>query len=137
MKAKRAAIKESNVQFRVKMAEFREYQRAMQAYENKVQRREYIQRKAEQAEKSAQYKEQKKQRDLERKEDRARQEKRFAAVAAGFQMYVGGLLIRYLHKTCAGHTYTHKHEMEFYVFFVCFRSFYFPRFFFDDRSTCS
>jgi hypothetical protein len=94
MKAKRAAIKESNVQFRVKMAEFREYQRALQAYEVKVQRREYAQRKAEQAEKAALVKEQRKQRDLERKEEKARQEQRFAAVAAGFQMYVGGLALR-------------------------------------------
>jgi len=94
IKAKRQELKDLIVRFKTKASEYREFQRAVQAYERKVDKIEYAKRRAENAERQEQYKEEKKQRDRERKEQKKKMEARMAAVAAGVQIYVGGLALR-------------------------------------------
>lgn len=66
----------------------------MQAYERKVESREWNKRRAERAEKQEAWKADQKARDVQRKVERAKIEARFAAVAKGVQMFVGGVAIR-------------------------------------------
>ena len=56
IKAKRGELKEMSTQFKLKIAEYREYTKAQQAYERKVENREWNKRRAERAEKQEQYK---------------------------------------------------------------------------------
>jgi len=93
-KAHRAAMKELSVKVKIKFAEYREYQRAMAAYKDKMDRVEYAKRRAEQQERYDKMKEERKEKDKKRSEDKKRMEKRFAAVANGCQTYVGGLALR-------------------------------------------
>ena len=93
-KAHRAAMKDLSVQLKIKFAEYREYQRAMAAYKDKMDRVEYAKRRAEQQERYDKMKEERKEKDKKRAEDKKRLEKRFLAVANGCQVYVGGLALR-------------------------------------------
>ena len=94
IKAKRGELKEMSTQFKLKIAEYREYTKAQQAYERKVEDREWNKRRAERAEKQEQYKLEQKERDAQRKAEKVKMEARFAAVAKGTQMFVGGVAIR-------------------------------------------
>jgi hypothetical protein len=94
IKAKRGELREISTQFKLKIAEYREYTKAQKDYERKVENREWTKRRAERAEKQEQYKLEQKERDAQRKADRAKMEARFAAVAKGTQMFVGGVAIR-------------------------------------------
>jgi len=93
MKAKRAEVKKSYVAYKVRVAEYREYQKALAAYERKVESREWNKRRVEQAQRNEERKAEQKVRDAERKAAKARQEKRFNAVYKGHQMFVGNLSI--------------------------------------------
>eukprot|EP00286_Rhodomonas_abbreviata_P003939 CAMPEP_0181344268 /NCGR_PEP_ID=MMETSP1101-20121128/32084_1 /TAXON_ID=46948 /ORGANISM="Rhodomonas abbreviata, Strain Caron Lab Isolate" /LENGTH=448 /DNA_ID=CAMNT_0023456063 /DNA_START=107 /DNA_END=1450 /DNA_ORIENTATION=- len=94
IKAARAALKEAHGEYRNKTSAYREYQRALQAYERRVERSEYARRREEQRERNEQMKEERKERDRQRKEAQKQQEQRMAAVAAGCQLFVGGLALR-------------------------------------------
>ena len=72
----------------------REYKRALASYERKVEKVEYRKRQAERAAKAEKLKEERKQRAQLKQEERKLMEKRMAAIAAGCQLFVGGLAIR-------------------------------------------
>ena len=72
----------------------RDYKKAQQAYEWKLERREMRKRRAEAAARADKIKEERRQREAERKEAKRQEERRMLAVAEGCQLYVGGLAIR-------------------------------------------
>jgi hypothetical protein len=94
IKALREQIKEVNIAYKIKVAEHREYERALQAYERKAGRKEYLKRRAEQDERREQIKVEKKEWDARKKEEKRKMEERMRVVAAGFQLYISGLQLR-------------------------------------------
>eukprot|EP00291_Cryptomonas_curvata_P006204 CAMPEP_0172183858 /NCGR_PEP_ID=MMETSP1050-20130122/19235_1 /TAXON_ID=233186 /ORGANISM="Cryptomonas curvata, Strain CCAP979/52" /LENGTH=490 /DNA_ID=CAMNT_0012857555 /DNA_START=59 /DNA_END=1528 /DNA_ORIENTATION=+ len=94
LKRKRAELHAANVAFKLRQAEHRDYRRARQAYERKLERLEVKRRRAEAAARADKVREERRQRDAERKEARRREEARMLAVMEGCQLYVGGLAIR-------------------------------------------
>mmetsp|Transcript_9153 Transcript_9153/g.20993 ORF Transcript_9153/g.20993 Transcript_9153/m.20993 type:complete len:554 (-) Transcript_9153:83-1744(-) len=94
IKANRQSINNAHVSFKIKMAEYREYKRALTSYERKVEKVEYRKRQAERAAKADKVKEERKQRAQQKQEERKLMDKRMAAIAAGCQLFVGGLAIR-------------------------------------------
>lgn len=94
IKEVKQSIKDATVSYKIKAAEYKEYLQAKQGYERKLERNKYQARKAEQALRNAQWNETKEERDAERKRRMQKQEARFAAVAAGCQLFVGGLSSR-------------------------------------------
>jgi len=82
----RAGIKELSVALKIKVAEFREYQRALAAYKDKLDKVEYARRRAEVSERNLERKEEKKEKDKKRKEESKRLESRMLAVANGCQV---------------------------------------------------
>jgi hypothetical protein len=72
----------------------RDYKKARQAYEWKLEKQEMRKRRAEAAARAEKVKEERRQRESERKEAKRREERRMLAVAEGCQLYVGGLAIR-------------------------------------------
>eukprot|EP00960_Hanusia_phi_P014626 432245-Hanusia_phi.AAC.2 len=87
LKLDRQELKDATIRHKVKLAEYREYQKITSAYERKVERQEMLKRKQQQAALSRQYKEEKKEREK-------MMEKRHLAVACGCQLFVGGLSFR-------------------------------------------
>lgn len=115
IKGKRNELKEANIQFRVKVAEFKEYQRALQSFERKVDRIEFQRRRAEQVERNEAFKAEKKERDKQRKEQRKRIEARMAAVAAGCQLFIGGLALRATEEELKAHFVSYGEVTDVFV----------------------
>jgi hypothetical protein len=90
----RAGMRELSVALKIKVAEFREYQRALAAYKDKIDKVEYARRRAEVSERNLERNLERKEKDKKRKEESKRLESRMLAVANGCQVYVGGLAIR-------------------------------------------
>lgn len=93
-KAHRSAQRELSVALKIKFAEYREYQRALAAYKDKLDKVDYVKRRAEQQARYETMKEERKSKDKERSENKKRMEARYVAVANGCQVYVGGLAIK-------------------------------------------
>mmetsp|Transcript_95150 Transcript_95150/g.138953 ORF Transcript_95150/g.138953 Transcript_95150/m.138953 type:complete len:583 (-) Transcript_95150:577-2325(-) len=90
----RAGMKKLSVGLKITFAEYREYQQAMAAYKDKLDRVDQLKRRVEQQERYEQVKVERKEKDKKRSDDNRRIQARFLAVANGAQVYVGGLALR-------------------------------------------
>mmetsp|Transcript_5608 Transcript_5608/g.13615 ORF Transcript_5608/g.13615 Transcript_5608/m.13615 type:complete len:571 (-) Transcript_5608:126-1838(-) len=90
----RGQIKDVNISYKIMVAEHREFERAVQAYERKAGRVEYLKRKQEYEGRKEQQKVEKKEWDTKKKEERKKMDDRMRKVADGFQLYVSGLQLR-------------------------------------------
>jgi len=93
-KEHRAGMKKLSVQLKITFAEYREYQRAMAAYKDKLDRVDVLKRRVEQQERYEKVKEEQKETKKKRSDDNKRIQSRYLAVANGAQVYVGGLALR-------------------------------------------
>jgi RNA recognition motif-containing protein len=82
------------VALKIKFSQYREYQRALAAYKDKVDKVDYAKRRAEQQARYETMKEERKSKDKECSENKKRMEARYVAMADGCQVYVGGLAIK-------------------------------------------
>lgn len=90
----RTGIKEKSTLVKIQFAEYREYQRAMAAYKDKLDLLEEHKRREADKERYNKMKQERKEKEAQQKEAKKRQEARMLAVANGCQIYVGGLALR-------------------------------------------